>query len=576
MINIGYTFSRPEWLLMLPPSLWLLWHLYQARPQNSPWYQLLPPHSQAFLLSGTTDQSHRRSPVLLLGLAWLLSLIALAGPSQQASTEHRASHADPLVVVLEMTPELYATDTLPTRLQQARYKLLDLLRLRQQAQTGIVVFAGSAHTLVPLSNDIATSQNLLEGLTPDLMPLPGHQADLGIQTALELLDRAQLGQGRLLLMTTRLTSQERNQIRQLLKDRPESLSILGVGTEQGAPILLKKEGHFQLDAQGNILVSRLDAQGLERFAQEHQGRYQTLSLDDRDLQKLNLLTHSALGENTQKTAGSDWQDQGHWLLLPLLAIAALGARKSWLFCLLPLCILMPSPAQASEWSWQNLWQRPDQQAYQLLQQHQPEAAASLFENPQWRGIAYYQAGFYTQATAAFAQLDTASAHYNRANALVLSGQLEAALNAYDQALEQQPDLIPARYNRKLVEHWLQASRDSSNSPALESLAGPTGEAITNPPPSTAEGQNSRQDSADSDTSSTSQTQSQSTSTLLPFGLTEDLVNTPNPETLPHPLGTQSPQQQQNLEQWLRRIPDNPSELLRRKFLYEQQERQIPY
>lgn len=569
MINLGYSFSRPEWLLMLPPSLWLLWHLNQAKPQNSPWYQLLPPHSQVMLLTGATDQNHRRWSVLLLGLSWLLSLIALAGPSQQqANSGQKVSQADPLVVILEMTPELYATDTLPTRLQRAQHKLLDILRLRQGAQTGIVVFAGSAHTLVPLSNDIATIQNLLEGLTPELMPVPGHQADLGIQKALELLDQTQLGQGRLLLVTTSLNSQERNQIRKLLKNRPESLSILGVGTEQGAPILAKKEGHFQLDPQGNVLVSRLDAQGLERFAQEHQGRYQSLSLDDRDLQGLNVLSSSPLSAAPQKTSGSGWQDQGHWLLLPLLVIAALGARKGWLFCLLPLCVLMPASAKASEWSWQHLWQHPDQQAYQLLQQHQPEAAASVFENSQWRGIAYYQAGLYAQAAAAFAQMDTTDAHYNRGNALALSGQLEAALTAYDQALAQQPDLIPARYNRKIVEQWIQVSADPANQMALESPI----ESVSNSPntlfPST---QRSISQAQASDSSLTAQTKS----AQLTLGLMDGPVNSLNAETPLYSSESQLPQQQQSLEQWLRRIPDNPSELLRRKFLYEQQERQHP-
>jgi Ca-activated chloride channel family protein len=81
--------------------------------------------------------------------------------------------------VLELTPEMLATDP-PNRLEQARRKLFDLLQARSDAQTAIVVYAGSAHTLVPLSDDLATSRNLLDALKPSLMPESGHRADLGV------------------------------------------------------------------------------------------------------------------------------------------------------------------------------------------------------------------------------------------------------------------------------------------------------------------------------------------------------------------------------------------------------------
>ena len=68
----------------------------------------------------------------------------------------------------------------------------------------MIVYAGSAHTLVPLSDDMATSRNLLEALKPSIMPQPGHRADLAIGKALELLDQSALGQGRLLLITSSL------------------------------------------------------------------------------------------------------------------------------------------------------------------------------------------------------------------------------------------------------------------------------------------------------------------------------------------------------------------------------------
>ncbi len=113
-------------------------------------------------------------------MAWLLTILALLGPSWERVEQTSQKPADPLVVVLELTPEMLATDSPPTRLEQARRKLFDLLQARSDAQTAIVVYAGSAHTLVPLSDDLATSRNLLDALKPSLMPEAGHRADLAV------------------------------------------------------------------------------------------------------------------------------------------------------------------------------------------------------------------------------------------------------------------------------------------------------------------------------------------------------------------------------------------------------------
>lgn len=568
MMEFWPHFLRPAWLLALPVVVGWLWYGQQRRQNTGYWHQVLPPQFHSLLLTQGRQQSTQwLNPVLALG--WLLAVLALAGPSWQQNTQSPPV-AEPLVVVLEMTPDLYATDTPPNRLQQARHKLLDLLRLRQGAQTGVVVFAGSAHTLVPLSTDLATTQNLLDALTPALMPTPGRRADLGVAQALKLLDQAGQGRGRLLLLTTRLEGRERNAIRLLLMKRPETLSILGLGTPQGGPIV-EQDGRFQLNAQGQIQVARLDELPLRDFAIEYRGHYHRLSLDDSDLQALEPLANPEEAQTTSHSLQPTWQDQGHWLLPPLLLLVALGARRGWLFCV-PLLWLVPLPSPAAEWS--DLWQRPDQQAWQLLQQQQPEAAAQRFQDSQWQGVAYYQAGDYAAAAACFARSTTAIAHYNRGNALALAGQLPAALQAYEQALQQQPDLSAARHNQLLVEQWIQQMNTESSTPA-NTLPNQTAEA-----PKTAEAQTHSSTPASSSHHPAANT---TVPHLAPISLSgvegQGLIIHPQGKNsldtnANKPLRLENTEGQQALEQWLRRIPDNPGELLRRKFLYEQQ-RQTP-
>ncbi len=146
-----------------------------------------------------------------------------------------------------------------------------------------------------------------------------------------------------------------------------------------------------------------------------------------------------------------WADQGYWLLLPLLLLAACAGRRGWLLCL-PLLLALPQPSYAFDLA--DLWLRPDQQGLHLLKQKRPAQASRRFENHQWQGVALYEAGDYAGAAERFAEGDDAHAHYNRGNALAKSGELEAALDAYEQALERQPDLRPALTNKALVERLL--------------------------------------------------------------------------------------------------------------------------
>lgn len=147
---------RPWWLLLLPLLGWLLWQLWHRQKRAGRWQMILPPAFHAALLSGGNGRDSKL-PWIALGVAWLLTVFALLGPSWERVEQLSQKPADPLVVLLELTPEMLATDVQPNRLEQARRKLFDLLQNRSDAQTAIVVYAGSAHTLVPLSDDLATS-----------------------------------------------------------------------------------------------------------------------------------------------------------------------------------------------------------------------------------------------------------------------------------------------------------------------------------------------------------------------------------------------------------------------------------
>lgn len=572
---------RPLWLLAVPVLAWLLWRLWHRERQSGRWQLLLPAAFHQALLRGGSGRSSKL-PWLALGMAWLLAVLALLGPSWQRVEQSNQKPADPLVILLELTPQMLATDGRPNRLEQTRRKLLDLLEARRDAQTAIIVYAGSAHSLVPLSDDLATSRNLLEALKPSLMPEPGRRADLAVARALQLLDQAQLGQGRLLLISSALDEEERSGIQQALQKRSVPLLVLGVGSREGAPVA-QEDGSFLKDSRGAILIPRLDVRSLRETAEAHGGRYAAMRLDDEDLRRLGLLegtqTMRAAGEPTQLDS---YVDQGYWLLLPLLLLAACAGRRGWLFCLPLLLMLPPQSSQAFEFN--DLWLRPDQQGQRLLQAQRPAEAAQRFVDPQWQGKALFEAEDYSAAAQRFAKGDSAADHYNRGNALAKAGELEAALDAYEHALERQPELAVAQYNKALVEEALrqrenqqQSGEDDSaeqqeqtneQSQPNESPAGQPAESTASQPTQPGStGESSENSSTPGNANGSGEDSQPATVRETPDD--GEPVGQPRTEA---DLGTAA-ERRQALEQWLRQIPDDPAELLRRKFWYEQQQRQ---
>ncbi|MFJ1341009.1 tetratricopeptide repeat protein [Pseudomonas caricapapayae] len=572
MIALWPQWLRPAWLIVLPLLAWLLFKLWHRQKRAGRWQMILPPHFHAVLLGGGNGRDSKL-PWIALGLAWLLTVVALVGPSWQRLEETRQRPADPLVILLELTPQMLAEDVAPNRLEQARRKILDLLEHRRDSQTAIIVYAGSAHTLVPLSDDLATSRNLLEALEPSIMPQAGQRADLAVRKGLALLAQAGLGQGRLLLVGSSLSPQEREGISQALGRQGPSLLMLGIGTAEGAPVK-QANGEFLKDDQGGILMPRLDSASLKAFLSSSGGRYRNARIDDLDLRGLRLFENpKSLRDGGQTLQLDSWADQGYWLLLPLLLLAACAGRRGWLFCL-PLLLVLPQPSYAFEFN--DLWLRPDQQGQRLLEQQRPNEAAQHFEDRQWKGLALYEAGDYDAAARLFAQGNSAADHYNRGNALARSGELEAAVDAYEQALERQPELQPALSNKALVEQLLQ-QRQAEQSKQPEQPVEQNQQSDPSAQPDASNTQNNQDPASEKpsqqpsdahkDDSASEQAQHQAN------GADDDETTRPPQRPLDSTLDAE---QRQALEQWLRQIPDNPAELLRRKFWYEQQQHQEPH
>ena len=588
-----FHFLRPGWLLALPPGLGLVWAYARRLRSGERWRDLCDPVLLPHLLAARDGNARSLVP-LLMGAGLVLAVLALAGPAWHSHEQlvHRVK--DARIVVLDLSRSMDASDTPPSRLARARLKAAEIFAMTGEGQAGLVVYAGDAFLVSPLTDDSATLSAMLPALSSDLMPAPGSRADLGLRRAGELLARAGRTGGEVILIADSAGDFRSVEAAADLARDGFTVSVLAMGTLQGAPVPLAGGGFLKDDA-GHIVVPRADPKGLREVARAGGGRFAKMSADHRDLRHL-LGSGARTAEETEESEhrARRWRDEGPWLVLVLLPVAALAFRRGWLLGLGALLLVPMEPARA--WQWPDLWARRDQQAASALARGDPAAALERTRELLWRAPALYRNREFEAAAEAYAALDGAGAHYNRGNALAHSGRLRDALNAYDAALALAPDHEDAIFNRKVVEDLLRNAqgrqgRSEWGDAGAAGSAGDAGSESLRPDEGAPGGGDLRgEPGAPGDRSSesgASQTDSGSAGGAHEPKSGEEAGRSEASEGRGE--GTQgaraarsgdeggglSEERRQALEQWLRRVPDDPGGLLRRKFALDYQRRGHP-
>ncbi|MGQ0502732.1 MAG: vWA domain-containing protein [Panacagrimonas sp.] len=326
-----FHFLRPLWLAALLPLAVLLVWLARRRAGEGNWSRLIDADLLASLQIEAGNAVRAASPLPWLALAWLLAVLALAGPAWQrdAAPAFRAPAA--WVLVLDLSPSMSAADVSPSRITRARYALDDLLRAARDARVGLIVFSGEPYTVTPLTDDVTTVRALLQPLEPGIMPTPGDALAPALQRAGELVKKAATHDARVIVLTdgfddpsAALGAAEK------LRSDGVKLDVIGVGTASGAP-QPQADGGFATNPQGRTQLSRLDADLLRHLSHAGGGTYAELPQVPSLVEDLQVRVESTSDANRRDDVEvSRWRDVGAWLLLPVLLLAALLSRRGWL------------------------------------------------------------------------------------------------------------------------------------------------------------------------------------------------------------------------------------------------------
>ncbi|WP_186289548.1 VWA domain-containing protein [Methylomonas koyamae] len=587
-----FHFLRPLWFLALLPAALLLLKLARHRQSRANWTEVCDAELLPFVLQDQPAAAQRRYSLIGAALATVLAIVALAGPTWERLPSPAFRNDAALVIALDLSKSMDAADIKPSRIGKARYKIADLLKQRKDGQTALLVYGGDAFTVTPLTTDTATIDSQLSALTTDIMPSPGSHTAIAIEHAANLLRQAGLAKGHILLVTDGADADVAAQAEHWL--RGYQLSVLAVGTADGAPIQAAGGG-FLKDRSGNIVVAKMDEATLATLARNGRGLYQPVTAGDEDVEALSRVFNSAVTDPQNQDSNlllQQWDEKGPWLLLLVLPWAAGQFRKGLLlWCLLSLA---PLPRNSYALDWQSLWKNPDQRAKQAFEQQQYQQAAEQFQDQAWRAAAQYKAGQYEQAAESLKHANSAEGHYNRGNALALAGRLPEAVQAYQQALQLDPQHQDAKYNKELVEKKLQEQQQQQQQPNQSQDRQPqdggqeqhaqdrqsqSGQADGDRQNEAAKQQPGEQSAADQRKQAEQQSKpaEQNPSDSRQTAQPDRAQNQPKDaksEAQPAEAAAEVERNETERanEQLLKRIPDEPTGLLRRKFKYQYSQR----
>ncbi len=500
----GFVLLRPAWLLALLPLAIVLLRLRGGGSGPSPWEGVVDDHLLPHLLMAGGEGQSRR-PLLLLGLAWLIVVLALAGPAwQRVPPVQFEPDVPPLLIALDLSRSMNARDLSPSRLKVAQAKLRELLQRLPQRPVALMAYSGKAHGVMPFTEDRRLIQRLLGYVDTGLMPAQGSRASAALAAGLEMFQAYAGGRRGEMLLVTDGVDIGVQVLAARLSDAGVRLSVYGVGTAKGAYVPDEESGYL-LTETGPVLTV-MESAPLRQLAERGGGVFQAVTGDDRDLDALLAAFGKAgLAQELGEEEGTKvWREGGPWLLLLLLPLASFLFRSGQLL-ILPLAVGLASmPVEAMEW--ETLWLNPDQRGLEAFERREFADAEQLFRDPLWRGIAQYQNRDYEAALESFGAVDSASGHYNRGNTLVKLERYLEALSAYNQALLLSPGMESALVNHTLVERaWRYRQLPDAPVPGIQ--------------PDKAAGKSGREEGR-----------------KIPSKTAEDLLDPPRPEDLKQPTG----------------------------------------
>jgi Ca-activated chloride channel family protein len=331
----AFHFADPRWLWLAAVAPVLLvglyWHGARARRQQLA--TMASPHFVAELTRSHSPARRRVKNIFLLA-AFVAGGLALARPQWGRTEAGNAWLGEDVVFVLDCSQSMMATDATPSRMQRAKFAMLDFVQKQSHGRVGLVAFAGSAFIQCPLTFDAGAFEETLLNMDDKTIPIPGTDLGRALNEAYRAMDKN--ARRKMVVLVTDGEDLEKGgvAIASRLATNGVVVFTVGVGTPAGKEIqTLNAAGQMELvrDARGEVVRSQLDETTLREIAQVTGGSYFPLGALGDGLGRVRAAMHAFETAGGPGQSAKNGVDQFHWfiaaLLVLLVAESLLGTRR---------------------------------------------------------------------------------------------------------------------------------------------------------------------------------------------------------------------------------------------------------
>jgi len=225
----------------------------------------------------TTSTGKQVLKMGILTAAFALLIVALSRPQFGASERKLTRRGIDLMIALDVSNSMLATDIKPNRLARAKEQLRQLILNSRGHRIGIIAFAGAAFVQCPLTLDYGLALRILDAMDVGIVPLQGTSIGSAVNAAVDAFERAERGRrkrgaarrgARVLLLLTDGEDHDKAALEKAVERAAKAgikIYAIGIGSPEGAPIILP-DGSVKKDSKGRVVTSHLDYQTLERIA----------------------------------------------------------------------------------------------------------------------------------------------------------------------------------------------------------------------------------------------------------------------------------------------------------------------
>jgi len=435
-----FHFLRPGFLwLLLPAALTLVLGLMGSREQVK-WKSIIAPHLRPYIIQKGSEKIKKQLQLVVFVFT-SFAILGLSGPTVKKIEIPGQILETPAVILMDLSQTMLADDIQPSRLERAKFKIRDFLDEKPGVRIALIGYAGTAHTVVPLTNDYSIIASHVNSLSPEIMPMEGNNLAAALNLA-DTLTRLTTAPGTVLLFSDDFSDESFTLLQQYVGQGKNKIEIVAMNTAG-------------------------DSELMKRIASVEGITMNILTLDKSDMELLAKRISSNLEfKEEDEEKEDDWQDEGLWFAIPFTLLVLIWFRKGWVIYSLLIMLSFSSCSgggTVSDW-----WLTRDFQAQQHFDRGEFEEAAQLYEDPLHRGVAYFKSGDYEKAIAAFEEDTSAMAAYNLGLAYYKNGDYAAAGLAFGLAAEMDPGLPGARRNQELMQQHIAGTDEAEFGDATES------------------------------------------------------------------------------------------------------------